>query len=104
MHIAINTHKKLNSKLIEIIFIPFGRKKTHVKDEPQNSQNLSSVEKAIPLVYMPKKGHGRPLPRQLGKKTVTTKLSLKSPCVWALVSPCNPCLIPNLSVPGNWAC
>jgi len=42
------THKKIIPKLIGIIFIPFDRKKTHVKDEPQNSQNLSSVEKAIP--------------------------------------------------------
>ncbi len=31
------------------------------------------------------------------------KLSLNSPCLWALVSPSNPCFIPNLSAPGNWA-
>jgi hypothetical protein len=28
----------------------------------------------------------------------STKLSAKSPCLWALVWPYNPCFIPNLSV------
>ncbi len=31
------------------------------------------------------------------------KLSVNSPCLWALVSPSNPCFIPNFSAPGNWA-